>query len=244
MDLKKFINGFRKINYEFPLIEDFSHMPKILSEESSKLIEYITHEISMYPIENVSYGVSDFKVERLSDKYLEKLYEGNKPIYLFKDIAKNYKSMDLMENNVLSVVISLGLDNHPYKFEVKSFFTCNCYTTSFNDEFSDFCVFLADVFLKNHNINGMIKRGFEIDIKDKYLKDESLISRKHFEGCIKTLGDNNFFKEFDVNEIVDVNDYETDDSIIEKSIADIPFSKYINENTLLVDVVRKTKTER
>lgn len=242
MNVKEFINGFRKIDYTVDLPMEFNEMKIKLGKNIINSMKYIAEEVQSYPINNVRYGIRDFYCEKADPSFISQIKELKRPIYLVKHICKEVKSVDLIENNAINTVISLGLDGNAWKITVKSFFVSNCFTHEFDCDFTDFCINITDAFLKDININTMLDKNYFVDLSNYHLRTKDIISRKYFTGYIRTCGDQDDFTHTHINDILDTNSYESfKDSIVEESsTSETDFNSFITDNSLVVDVIRKT----
>lgn len=233
---KDFINGFRKIEYDYPLPDHFDKDTFMYDDNMYKAISDIEDEVSNFPIRNPTYGILDFKAILLNDRYKRKV-ETSKKGYLsfYKQSYQKYSYSHLIENDCLITIIFKALDNKIWKFTVKTYFTYYSYTNTYDFDILNLEIRLANAFLKDIHIENILDKDMNIDLDD--LIDTDKISYRDFIGYIKTYGDYDYFKNYGIKDIIDTDNNE---DMINLSYDETESEEdYLKDNAITTEVVRR-----
>ena len=237
--MRKFINGFRKINYIVPLQEECKITENIIKEMSSTT-ELISKKLENLPIKNIIFGFKDYKVKKVLCSGIRKeLNEYHKPISFIKVSHQNMIRENIKEIRVVSTIYSMGIDDRIWRFDLNSFIRYSSRSNEFNDELINYCIEYTNEFIKACKLDKMCEYGLYVNKINDY--DEC--NTRNYEGTIKSFGNGKDFMKFGIDEIVpDItrNDIDTDEKLnYNEDVVDL-----LNEESLVVNVIRKKKWYR
>ena len=234
--MKKFINGFRKINYIVPLQEECKITQDIIKEMSSTT-ELISKKLEKLPIKNVIFGFKEYKVKKVRCLGIRKeLNSYHKPISFVKVSYQNMIQDKRREIRVVSTIYSMGLDDRIWRFDLNSFIVYSSSSNEFNDELIDYCIEYTNEFIKVCNLDKMCRDGLYVNKINEY--DQS--NTRNYEGQIKTFGNGKDFMKFGIDDIVpdiNINDIDTE----EKLDYNQDVLELLDDESLVINVIRKKK---
>lgn len=237
---KSWLDGFRKKEYTYELPDKPVYNTVELLLKMGDDISPIMSAIEQIPITNVRFGIHDYSISIVQNNHIkEKLSGMNECISFTKSSVQSFKSTGQTETEVLTTVFCLGIDNNVWKIEFGPFFLYDSMTDEFNSVIIYLCVMLVNATMKALHLDIMTKQ--ELAIKDLWHHD--ILGEQEFQGKVSTYGQ---FKEYQIYGIDELlpDLYENDAKLYQQAIHKFPLDKTLEEESLIFDVVRKTRSER
>lgn len=239
MKIRDFINGFRKIEHPVLLQEepDFSKLSADTIKRLLSLMKYL-------PITDVSFGLTDVSITKESNLTMllkREILKLNKSKSFTKIYCEYYRYAHKKEIQVLNTVFCLGVDDNIWKFEFKSYFTCkSTIVASFDENIVNFLIQMSNDYIKmNDGFSNMLTTKCVIEEYQNY----DLLKSSHFDGYVKTYGDDSIFRKCAISDILP--EEKTEVHIIRDSIAS-DTGKTLNEvldnDSMIIDIIHSVTT--
>ena len=128
MNLQKFLKGFKKLEYDFPLQDEPSEL-----QISNEFTEYVNNFVSRKPIYDVDYGIYDYKIRKDHREQIRELLEFEKGYnYNSKLNYIIYPDSNTKCYTVNHYIYAFGIDGCVWELYFSTYFNCRSYTP-FND---------------------------------------------------------------------------------------------------------------
>ena len=234
--IKKFIKGFVKTEYEVPLKEEPETLGYDVLLAMGPTIGSITRTLGYYPISDVKFGLKSYHIEKVKIDMLSSVLSKESCKTFSKVSSVYYESSHIKEMTIKHQLFCLGIDRKVWKFDFEVYFIYKYWNNVFDDEIAELSVQYVNGIIEALRLNSMT---FNNSLKATSIYDQENVKSRHFSGFVKTYGDTKDYNLFSMETTLPENE-DIDSDLITKEIdTDIPIEKYIKENTLLMDVIRK-----
>ena len=234
----KWINGFRKINYEVPLETELNSR-KIDLNVMGSVFESMANSISLSICDKVIFGIEEFIAKKVHTN-----------LKLFHYLSKNLKPISHIKSSVVTVsktydkelcciftIYSLGLDNNIWEFKIKA----NCMykymeTNKKDDNMLFVLVEYVNGIIKSMNLSAMCKHEVYIDNKEYF----NSVDTQEFKGYVKSFCNLEDYQKYGLSQ--NFTDLENDCEIILQNIEPM-YEDVIKESTIISDTFIKPEQE-
>lgn len=236
--MKKFINGFKLMEYTVPLAE--TPIKQFLSMSSIGEILKLSGSLLL---SNIKFGIKEYHFEKVHNDLLYKiLKESNTSKSFTKVYVETFPATYQKEIHLNTNIFMILIDDKMWKLSLESYLICE---TPNLEKYDQLLInFLIDhinfTLGETDLIYPVVLDGFNVEINP--LIDYQLLKSKKFNGYIKTFGDEETLRSIGFEEFLpeekesyqEIADKEMEDKITESISSDIK-----NEgNQIIVDVVK------
>lgn len=228
--IKNWFNGFRKLNYDVPLVTE----PEVPCLPIKEIVD-IEKMINNLPIYKVKFGLINYTIEKVQNGPIKReIINTMKPVTFTKVSCEYFRSEKQREIRVTDSIYSIGIDQELWRIDISTFLMCLNHTSDFDDQLIEMCEMYANGVIRVLGLDNIFVQKISI----RNFKESDILHKKCFEGYIRTFGDENKFQNYALDEICPIPDT-NEATTIQNAVHRDDLNSFIRDNSMIVEVVRK-----
>ena len=199
--LKKWIDGFRTIDYKVPLKEKCGYelIPYHLDSVSRDLLYYSFKRI---PISKLSIGIKEYTVTKeFSPSIIADLINKEKSINFTNILYQSVFSDSEKEMCVLTTIYGLGLDREVWRIDITAYAMYRCRSNVYNNEIANIVINFINNFIANIKLDKM----FLHPIRARKIDNFNSEKEKEYRSVLTTYFNECDYKKYGIDELLPKN---------------------------------------